>query len=365
MRRLRNIVEADHRAVLAGDEPAIAEPDEDADGAKVVVADDRRRVAPAADEQALDRPLALLAGGQAIDDRSDRQAVPRQRLAIGLRAVARRRSVPSAADERNATVAELDQMFGGQPHAEAEVGADMVMVAPPEATQDLDDRHIEPMQTLDDLRIGSFRGAQQQPVDAMLAHPLDEAVLTRRRLAGIGEKRHPAGAIERFIGSRRQFGIERIGDFADDEPDGVGVARPEVGGGAIIDIAERVDRGLHARAGRRRGQRIVAQHERHGGGRNAGVFGDVLQGYARSRSHSRPAPAPAGSALKSIRSRTRGRFAVARIADLDRSKLPRAGALSRSPARRQTRARGGQPAGISGCGDGSPSLRHGVDSHER
>ena len=91
----------------------------------------------------LDRAFALFAGGQAIDDRSDRQAVAGQGLAIGARAVARRRSVPAAADERDATVAESDEMFGRERHAEPEIGADMIVVAPSEAAQHLNHRNAE------------------------------------------------------------------------------------------------------------------------------------------------------------------------------------------------------------------------------
>ena len=197
--------------------------------------------------------------------------------------------MPASADERDPTVPQLNQMFGRELHAEPEIGADMIVVAPSEAAQHLNHRNAETSQTLDDFRICAFGGAQQQPVDAMLTHPLDEAVLASRRFPGICEKRNPAGAIQRVVHPRGQFGVERVGDLADDEPDRIGMARTEIGGGAIVDIAERVDRGLHARSRRLCGERIVAQDERHRRRRNAGVLGDVLQRHARQ--HSRPAPA--------------------------------------------------------------------------
>ena len=82
------------------------------------------------------------------------------------------------------------------------------------------------MQPLDDLGIRPFGRAQQQAVDAMLAHPLDEAVLAQRRFRGIGEKGDPAGAIQRLVDPRRQLGVEGIGDLADDEPDRLGHGAP-------------------------------------------------------------------------------------------------------------------------------------------
>ena len=69
-----------------------------------------------------------------------------------MRPVAGRRSVPAAADEGDATVAKSDQMFGRELHAEPEVGADMIVVAPPEAAQHLNHRNAEAAQTLDDAR---------------------------------------------------------------------------------------------------------------------------------------------------------------------------------------------------------------------
>ena len=180
-------------------------------------------------------------------------------------------------------------MFGRELHAEPEIGADVIIVAPSEAAQHLNHRNAETSQTLDDLRICAFGGAQQQPVDAMLTHPLDEAVLASRQFPGICEKRNPPGAIQRVVHPRGQFGVERVGDLADDEPDRIGIARAEIGGGAVIDIAQRVDRGLDARAGGLCGERIVAQDEGHRRRRNAGVLGDVLQRYPRQ--HSRPGPA--------------------------------------------------------------------------
>ena len=125
--------------------------------------------------------------------------------------------------------------------------------------------------------IGALGRAEQQPVDALLAHPLDEAVLARRRFGRIGEKGDPAGAIERVIDAGGQLGVERIGDLADDQADGVGQARR-------ADWRRRGHR--HSRARRSRSwtplarrlgdQRAVAQHERHRRRRDAGMPGDVL-----------------------------------------------------------------------------------------
>ena len=66
-------------------------------------------------------------------------------------------------------------------------------------------------------------------------------LLAGRRFRGVGEKRHPAGVIEGVVNPRRQFGVERVGDLADDESDGMRQPRAQIRRGAVIDIAKRVD----------------------------------------------------------------------------------------------------------------------------
>ena len=129
---------------------------------------------------------------------------------------------------------------------------------------------------------GAFRGREQHAVDAMFLHPRDKAGLAFRRFPGIGDEGDPARLIERIVDASREFRVERIGDLADDQPDRMGDARSEIGGGAVIDVAERVDRGLHSGPRRFGDQRAVAQNERNRRRRHTRVAGDVLHGRAHS-----------------------------------------------------------------------------------
>ena len=241
VRRLRDIVEADHRAVAAGDEAAVGEPDQHAEGADVVVAEDRGRVVRARRVSSRAHGLlAFLAGRQAIDDRPDGQAVARQGLAIGMGAVAGGRGAASAADEGEAAMAEPDEMLGGQRHAEAEIGADMVAhragrggaaSAPPAGRGDAAARRCPG--SVPSAGLSSSPSTRCSRIRSM------KRSWRSRRFRRVGEKGDPAGAIQRLVDPGGELGIEGVGDLADDQPDRLGQARPQIGGGAVIDIAER------------------------------------------------------------------------------------------------------------------------------
>jgi hypothetical protein len=47
----------------------------------------------------------------------------------------------------------------------------------------------------------------------VLAHSRDKSLLTDWRLGRIGEKRHPSGAIQGIVDSRRELSVERVGDL--------------------------------------------------------------------------------------------------------------------------------------------------------
>ena len=138
------------------------------------------------------------------------------------------------------------------------------------------------LQFIDDLGGGAFGRGEQDAVDPMLAHAGDEATLAGGRFRGIGDESDPARLIERIVDSRRKLGVERIGDLADDQPDGVGEAHAQIRRRAMIDIAERVHGRLDAGPGCGRNQGTVAQHQRHGRRRHPRVPGDILHGRAQA-----------------------------------------------------------------------------------
>jgi hypothetical protein len=73
--------------------------------------------------------LARPSRRHAFDDRPEWQAGARQDLAERLCPVSRRCHAPPAANKSNARAPETDQMLGGQGHALAKVGADVVGVS--------------------------------------------------------------------------------------------------------------------------------------------------------------------------------------------------------------------------------------------
>jgi hypothetical protein len=107
-------------------------------------------------------------------------------------------------------------------------------------------------------------GASRMPVDLILAHAGGKAALAGECFGGTGDEGDPACLIKRVIVSRRKLGVERIGDFADDQPDVEREACAQIRRSAMIDIAKRVHGRLSAGPGGRRDQRAVAKHQRNG-----------------------------------------------------------------------------------------------------
>ena len=281
-RAFGDVVETDDCDVAARPEPAIDEADHDPERAEIVMAKNGGRLVRSCPEQSPDRFRAVLPGRHAVDDRAERQPVARQGLVERLRPVARRRNPPSAADEGDPLVAEPDQVLGGESHTEPKIRADMIGVLRPSPPQHLNDRNALAAQLVEACGRGALGRREQDAVDAVLAHPRDEPLLPRRRFRRVGEKRHPPGLVQRLVDPRRQFGVEGVSDLADDEADRVRQARPEIGGGAMVDIAESVDRSLDLGPRRLGHQRTLSQDERNGGGRNSRMLGNVPHRCAQS-----------------------------------------------------------------------------------
>ena len=202
-----------------------------------------------------------------------------RKASVRSRAGDTRRAPPTKAMR---SMPEADQVLGGQRHAEPEVGADVVGALPADAPKHLHDGNAVALQFVDDVGCGAFRRREQDAVDPMLAHASDEAALAGGQFCGVGDEGDPAGLIEGVIDSRRELGVERIGDFADDQPDGMREARAQIRRGAMVDIAKRVDGRLNAGPGGRRNQRTVAQHQRDCRRRHPCVPGDILYGWAQA-----------------------------------------------------------------------------------
>ena len=173
-------------------------------------------------------------------------------------------------------------MLRRQGHAEPEVGADIVRALPADPPQHLHGRDAVALELVDDVRARALGRGEQDAVDSMLAHAGDEAGLASGLLRGVGDERHPARLIEGVVDPGGKLRVERVGDLANDQADGMRQAGAQVRRGAVIDIAERIDRRANARPGGLRDQRTVAQHQGHGRRRHARVPGDILHGWAQT-----------------------------------------------------------------------------------
>jgi hypothetical protein len=133
-------------------------------------------------------------------------------------------------------MSEPDEMLGGERHAEAEIGADMVRAALAEASQHLHDRHALSSQQVDGRGPRAFSWRDQDAVDPLLPHAGDEAILPRRRLRRIGDICDPTRPIERLVYACGELGVEWVRDLANDKADRMGKTRSQIGSRAIVHI---------------------------------------------------------------------------------------------------------------------------------
>ena len=77
--------------------------------------------------------------------------------------------------------------------------------------------------------------------DALLHQRLQHLVLAHRILGGVGDERHDAGRLEDALDADRQLRIEGVGQVVDDHADDVGLRLAQIGGAAIVDVADIVD----------------------------------------------------------------------------------------------------------------------------
>ena len=85
----------------------------------------------------------------------------------------------------------------------------------------------------------------------------------------IAEDRQPPTAFQSGVNAGGELRIERVGDVADDQTNGVGLTRAQIGCSAVVNVTEILDRGFHAFARFILDQRALAQHQRDGSARNA------------------------------------------------------------------------------------------------
>ena len=268
---------------LPASSPTPAQAEHDAEGDDVVVADrGGRRLLHL--EQRLDRLGAVLALRRTAQDqgRIGMQVIGLERVEKALMALEAGRDAVGAADHRNAAVAERNQMLGRQIRSLAMVVAGEIERHALHEARDLHAGHAEIGDALQGFRRGAFRRTDDQAVGIVFAHGVDEAILMRRVFGRVAQEHRLPDPRQRALDRGGELGEIRIVQFVDGDADGVGALGAQARGAAIIDVAERAHGFEHALAGRFRDQRALAQHERYGRGRDAGMAREIAQRQPRA-----------------------------------------------------------------------------------
>ncbi len=92
----------------------------------------------------------------------------------------------------------------------------------------------------------------------MLTHRSNHLTLTINAFRCIGEKLHITCRLHDAINTNGKLGKEAVGQIIDHKPDNLRFRLPEIGGRAIIDIAEFLDRFLNLSPGLGMNQRTIA-----------------------------------------------------------------------------------------------------------
>lgn len=126
--------------------------------------------------------------------------------------------------------------------------------------------------------IRGFRSARRgydEPRHPVLAHRSDDLALAVELLARIREELHETGRLHDLIDADREFRKEAVREIVDDDADDLRSRLAQIGGAAIIHIAELTDHCIDLRPRRFIDERTCLQHKRHGRLRHAGGARDV------------------------------------------------------------------------------------------
>ena len=184
----------------------------------------------------------------------------------------------SARQEGDSPVPQRIEVPHGLLHAAEIVGAGIVAAGVRDRAQCLDERQSPLPGALRQVPVGSGRGADDQAVDAVLAHAADDRLLLVARVLAVGEHDHHVGRVQRQFDAGQHVGEEGIAQIGDDDADGVASLGPHARGAEIVDIAEALEHLLDARARLLADQRALADDERCRGARDARFLRDVLKG---------------------------------------------------------------------------------------
>ena len=137
------------------------------------------------------------------------------------------------------------------------------------------DRHARHFQPSERGRRCAARGRDDEAGDALFHKRFQNLFLAYRVLRRVGDEGHDSGRLEDTLHADRQFGEERIGEVVDDHADDIGMGLAQIGGAAVVDVADILDRLAHLDRGLRPDQPAALEHERHCRFGHAGLAGDV------------------------------------------------------------------------------------------
>ena len=179
----------------------------------------------------------------------------------------------AAAEKGDAPVAERQQPLGGHACTQHIVGHDCAQPSARQPAHDLDDRHVPIGHGRRLSGVGAHGRAEDEAGRAMLAHGLHDPPLACRVLVCVGHQRDIASGLKRLFQADRQLREEGVGEVVDDHGDHIAGSATKIGGVAVIDVAETVDRVLDPTAGLALDERAVTQHQRDSRSRHAGGAG--------------------------------------------------------------------------------------------
>ncbi len=100
-----------------------------------------------------------------------------------------------------------------------EVDADEVAIAARDVSKHFDDGRSGLPHGVEEDGIGAGGGAQDEPVDTVLAKAREVALLRFEGLARVDQQKHAIGFVQHALGAGNHIGEEGVGDVADHDAD--------------------------------------------------------------------------------------------------------------------------------------------------
>jgi hypothetical protein len=119
----------------------------------------------------------------------------------------------------------------------------------------------------------------------MTQHRLQHLPLAGEVVVGVGEDGREAEPVEAVLDADGELGKERVLQVGHDHADEIGAGGTQVGGGAVVDVADVLHGLAHLVGGFRLDAVGTAQDERDGRARNARLTGNVQHGRSCAQRH--------------------------------------------------------------------------------